>query len=295
MALTKVYNRINWENEPSIRSPLNETNMNLIDYGLDEVDNRIIAMDTTKMDKVDSYNFIKEITFDSTTGEFIFTRANNTQFKINTKLEKLAVNFSYDYQSQELIINLDDGTEQRVDLSDLLSQYDFIDSSTIKVLYTGYGNQTQVKLDIIDGSITANKLQPNYLSDLNKVKDETLEYAKLSKSWAQGETLVRADEATNNAKYWAEVAQSYAGVVSNTAINYRGDFDPAMSYNANDACYYEGSTWVAKTTTSNPPTEGAEWRYLARGVFKQAQYLNKAAYDSLPTSKYTDDVVYFVQ
>jgi len=34
---------------------------------------------------------------------------------------------------------------------------------------------------------------------------------KLAKSWAVGNTGVRGDEATNNAKYWSEIAQAAAG------------------------------------------------------------------------------------
>ena len=37
------------------------------------------------------------------------------------------------------------------------------------------------------------------------------DYADLSKSWCQGGTGKRADEAVNNAKYWASVAQGAAG------------------------------------------------------------------------------------
>lgn len=44
MAYEKVYSRINWENEPSTKSPINEENLNKMDFALNEIDNRTVEL-----------------------------------------------------------------------------------------------------------------------------------------------------------------------------------------------------------------------------------------------------------
>ena len=42
--MNKAYKRINWENRPSTATPMNETNMNKMDYALDVVDTRVVEL-----------------------------------------------------------------------------------------------------------------------------------------------------------------------------------------------------------------------------------------------------------
>lgn len=42
--MQKVYSRINWENDPSINTPLNEDNLNQMDYALDKIDDRVVHL-----------------------------------------------------------------------------------------------------------------------------------------------------------------------------------------------------------------------------------------------------------
>lgn len=42
--MQKVYSRINWENEPSTNTPLSESNLNKMDYALDQIDNRVVQL-----------------------------------------------------------------------------------------------------------------------------------------------------------------------------------------------------------------------------------------------------------
>ena len=48
--MEKAYQKINWENYPSEKSPINESNLNKMDNALDVLDNRIIKQDTEKAD-----------------------------------------------------------------------------------------------------------------------------------------------------------------------------------------------------------------------------------------------------
>lgn len=45
MAMQKIYQRINWENLPSEKTPLDEINLNKMDKAIDDLDDRIIAVD----------------------------------------------------------------------------------------------------------------------------------------------------------------------------------------------------------------------------------------------------------
>ena len=42
--MDKIYTRIRWENDPSIKTPLNETNLNAMDLAIDRLDTRIVEM-----------------------------------------------------------------------------------------------------------------------------------------------------------------------------------------------------------------------------------------------------------
>lgn len=42
--MQKAYSRIIWENEPSTQTPLSESNLNRMDYALDQVDTRVVEL-----------------------------------------------------------------------------------------------------------------------------------------------------------------------------------------------------------------------------------------------------------
>lgn len=50
--MQKAYNRIDWANYPSEKTPLNETNLNKMDAAIDELDNRIVNMNLTMQEPV---------------------------------------------------------------------------------------------------------------------------------------------------------------------------------------------------------------------------------------------------
>lgn len=163
MAMQKAYSRTWWHDEPSDESPIDEDNLNNIEAGVDEVDNRILVLDTTKFDKTEAQSLVKKITFDRNTGVFRITYYNGTFELIDTMLEKLMVNFAYDYQTQQLVITLDDGTKQYVDLSALITQYEFLGSDTIVFIVQPDG---KITAKIKNGSIGEQHLRPDYLADI---------------------------------------------------------------------------------------------------------------------------------
>lgn len=210
--MNKAYARINWENYPSDSTPINERNLNKIDAAVNEIDNRVVAQDATKLDKTTAATMVKDVTYDESTGIFTVTYLNGATIILDTKMEKLAVNFDYDKENQQLIISLDDGTKQYVDLSALITEYEFADTDTIAFTIDSAGKVSAI---VKDGSITEDKLQPNFLADV-KVEvakaqasaSESSVYSKISKSYAIGtDGEVRENDNADNAKYYYEQAK----------------------------------------------------------------------------------------
>lgn len=54
--MDKVYERINWQNEPSVATPINATNLNKIDYALDALDDRVIELNKNQSDANEQIN-----------------------------------------------------------------------------------------------------------------------------------------------------------------------------------------------------------------------------------------------
>lgn len=219
--MNKAFEYFLWKNYSSTDTPLGEVLLNRINRALNEVDNRVILHDTTKFNSVDAQTLIKSLTFNQANGVFTITYFNGATATIDTMLEKLAVNFDFDENAQQLVIILDDGTEKRVDLSTFIKPIEFIDSDTTawKLLDDG-----KVSISVKKGSITEEYIEPNYLGNIkvevskaqasaaaaashaNKAENQAL----LSKSWAIGDTGARDGEDTDNSKYHSEQSKASA-------------------------------------------------------------------------------------
>lgn len=176
--MQKIYSRINWENFPSEKTAVNESNLNKMDLAIDNLDDRVVAMDASKVDLTRANELVKEILWDESNGTLTVVKMNGSRAVIDTKLEKLAVNFTYNPQTQQLVITLDDGTVQNVDLSSLITEYEFLDSDTIAFEIAG----GKVKAIVKNGSITEDKLQPNFLADIKVESAKAVNSATNAKS-----------------------------------------------------------------------------------------------------------------
>ena len=219
MAYINVYpSRINWENEPSINTPLNAVNLNKIDYAVYEHDQTLANWDTTKANQSDLLLCVKTITYDTDTGVFVFTWQNGTSQTVDLNIEKIPVSFSMDANGV-ITMTTEDGTQYTADVGSLIKTYTFTDSGRIDFTVTtdASGNKTVVA-DIVDGSITGAKLQPNYLADCQAAQTgaETAQglsedSAEDAEAWAVGQrngSDVPSTDPTyhNNAKYWSQQA-----------------------------------------------------------------------------------------
>lgn len=241
--MNKAYsNWIPWENKPSTRSPIDEIALNKISEGLDVVDDRVIALDTSKLNTSDAQQDLVDFQLNLTNGVITVRRRNGSTYQYDTLLEKIAVNFDYDDNPssphyQNLIITLDDGTVKYVDISTLISQYEFDDSATISFLQ----DRSHIKAIVKNGSITADKLQPDYLADVTQqatyahtsadnalTSENNARYeAKLAKSYAIGDEETREGSSTDNAKYYKDLAEQYKNSAKTSEDNARASEDAA--------------------------------------------------------------------
>jgi len=213
----KAFSRIFWRNRPNTTTPVGESKLLPMDASIDEIDNRVVTLQQTKAEQSDFLTSIKNIQFNRQTGVFTITKFNDTTFTIDTDLEKIAVNFDYDDDPtsahyQQIILTLIDGTVKYIDLSALITQYEFIDTATI---HFSVGNDGKISATVIDGSITESKLQPNYLGDIRVETAKSQQYmtnaqtAQNAAETAQG-LAEDAQEAAETAQGLAETAQTGA-------------------------------------------------------------------------------------
>ena len=204
-----------WKNLPNVDTPIIAEELNRNEQSVDAIDDRVVAMDTTKANQSDLLASIKNVTFNASTGTFTFEKWNGTNITIDTDIEKIPINFNYDDNPssahyQQLILTLDDGTVKYIDLSALITQYEFAPTSTIQPTIESDGT---IKMNIINGSITGEKLQPNYLADITTQANNASQSATsasnsavLSQSYAKGGTNTREGEDTDNAKHYSDLA-----------------------------------------------------------------------------------------
>lgn len=199
MAYQKIYSREYWENLPSEKTAINRNRLNNIEGGIDAIDDRVCALDTTKVDLTKANELVKEILWDESNGTLTVVKMNGSKAVIDTKLEKLAVNFKYDPESQQLVITLDNGTVQNVDLSALITQYEFLDSDTIAF---AIGSDGKVSAIVKEGSIQEKHLRPDYLADIKVESAKAVNSATNAK-----ESETNAAKSATDAKDSADRAQ----------------------------------------------------------------------------------------
>lgn len=229
MAVVKVYTRINWLNKSeSLTTPLGKTNLNKMDKAIDAIDNEVVSisataesLDTTKADKDQLNNMITDISVNDKNGVISITKYNGTVLNIDTAMEKIAVNFEYNAQTQQLILTLENGKKQYIDMSALITQYEFKGTDTIAFSIDSDG---KVNASIKSGSITKAMLSSEVMASITLSENNAAASAKaaaqsatnadmdakLSQSYSVGESGIRDGEDTDNAKYYSEQAEKFA-------------------------------------------------------------------------------------
>lgn len=252
--MQKAYNRINWENYPSEATALNETNLNRMDYGLNEVDNRVIGLDTTKLDVNSANGLVQAVTINNETGTITVTKMDGTTVSLETNLSKISTNWTYNRETQQIVLTQSDGSQVNIDLSYLIQQNEFTDTTTIAFSVVSGVVSANIKAH----SITDEHLQTDYLADIRIAMSNAQAAASsadanktLSESWAIGGTQTRTGEDTNNSRYFSEQSQAYRNACEDFRNQAQDLVDTAtarltgltMQVNFTDGClYYDVAT-----------------------------------------------------
>lgn len=186
--MNKAHIDINWENYPSDETPLNESNLNKMDAAIGVIDDRVITLDTTKATKTEVATLVADVTFEESTGIITITKKNGSKITIDTQMEKIAINFVYNPTTQQIILTLIDGTKQYIDLSALITQYEFLDSDTVAFYIDKDGKVSAI---VKEGSIEEKHLEPNYLA---KIKVEVAKAESSQQAAAKSEANAKASE-----------------------------------------------------------------------------------------------------
>lgn len=229
MAYQKIYSREHWENFPSEKTAINRDRLNNIEGGIDAIDDRVCALDTMKVDLTKANELVKEILWNEPMGVLTVVKMNGSRAVIDTKLEKLAVNFTYNPQTQQLVIALDDGTVQNVDLSSLITEYEFLDSDTIAFEISSDGKVSAI---VKEGSIQEKHLRPDYLAD---IKVESAKAVASAKSAGVSET--NAAKSATDAKDSADRVQGIEDEINKklTMTEFDVNEDGELVYTDNSA------------------------------------------------------------
>ena len=236
--MQKVFNRINWQNYPSEDTPLNESNLNRMDYALNEIDNRVINLDTQKADQTVVNGLVTSIAIDDETGVITITRQNGTTQTIQTTLNKIAINFDYDYDTEHIILTLNDGSTAEIDISSLIQNNEFADTATIAFQVSAEGIVTAT---IVNGSITDAMLREDYLADIRLAEAHADAYQQASEGFMlDSEAYAKGTKAAepvqpgqtgyqDNSKYFKQRSEAWAtgeiegGPVPNTDETYENN------------------------------------------------------------------------
>ena len=223
--MNKLYSRIVWENFPSEKTALNERNLNRMDLALDNLDDRVIQIDSTKVNVETANTMIKNWSMDEETGVITVEKLNGEKIIFDLNIEKIPVNFELS-EDGILTMTTDDGTQYTANIGAMIPVLTFEDSDEIAVSVTGSGVNKTYSFSIKAGSVTEDKLQPNFLADIKtevakaqasqsaaaQSASAASSSATMAESYAHGGTGAREGEDADNAKYYMEQAKSVSEV-----------------------------------------------------------------------------------
>ena len=240
--MNKAHSAINWENYPSDETPLNESNLNKMDAAIGVIDDRVITLDTTKATKTEVATLVADVTFEESTGIITITKKNGSKVMIDTQMEKIAINFDYNPTTQQIILTLIDGTKQYIDLSALITQYEFLNSDTVAFYIDKDGKVSAI---VKEGSIEEKHLEPNYLA---KIKVEVAKAESSQQAAAKSEANAKASENAAKASETAAKTSETNAKASETAA--------AKSATAAEAS--ESNAKVSETSASESSATATE-------------------------------------
>ncbi|WP_333684852.1 hypothetical protein [Enterocloster lavalensis] len=215
----KQYTPTLWKNYPLTDTSINAYRLNHLEGGVNENDNRLVALSEDKAEQAVVNKMVKTVTLNKDTGVLTVTLLDGTQSTYDLDVEKVVANFDLN-NNNDLVLTLADGTQKVVPLSKFVDTYTFKSSGTI----TFNANRKEITAFIPDGGITLAKLEATVLS--------TIRQYMLDAQTAKGQ----AEQAAENARGYAVGGAGFEGVsaqhFANQAKRYAVITDEAPRDNA---------------------------------------------------------------
>ena len=252
MSYSEIYTRINWENEPDTSTPLDKDNLNHMDAALKAFDLLIKEIGNNSVVATDIANCLfGQPTINQSTGVITFPKKDGGSYTLDTLLEKVVVNFDWNPTTQKLTITLEDGTTKEVDLSALIQENEFDDTSTIDFTVSGHRVSAVVK----EHSIGATQLEQNYLADCETAAESSEDSAEAAaeseenaEAWAVGQrngTDVDSSDPTyhNNSKYYSEQSNALGQAQAQNAEAWSSGTRNGVPVSSSDPAYHNNAKY----------------------------------------------------
>ena len=233
----KQYTPTLWKNYPLTDTSINAYRLNHLEGGVNENDNRLVALSEDKAEQTVVNKMVKAVTLNKATGVLTVTLLDGTKSTYDLDIEKVVANFDLN-SNNDLVLTLAGGTQKVVPLSKFVDTYTFKSSETITFNTTG----KEITAFIPDGSVTLAKLEATVLS--------TIRQHMLDAQTAKGQ----AEQAAENARGYAIGGTGFEGV--------------SAQYFANQAKRYA-------VITDEAPKDNAQ--YYAQDAAKSAEEARQAA------------------
>lgn len=217
MSYSEIYTRRNWQNDPDTSTPLDADNLNAMDAALKTIDTRVVNIGNDAVYPSDIENALYgQPTIDQTTGIITFPKKGGGSYTLDTLLEKIVTNWTFDAATQSIILTLPDGSTQSIPLSSFIAETEFVDTSSIAFTVANHQVQAVVK----DHSIGDQQMQTSYKAECEAARDDAEDSADASadsaldsEAWATGKRAgsdVPSTDPTynNNSKYYSEQADA---------------------------------------------------------------------------------------
>jgi len=236
-----------------------------------------VLVDSCSPSSVTNYHF-KDVSLNETTGVFTFTREDGSTKTIDTLLEKVVTNWTYDSETQSLVLTLKDGTTVSVSLSAFITETEFEDSTTIDFDVANH----KVTASIKSGSITDSMLNSSLLTLMQGYVAScsgSASTATTKASEASGSATSAATSATN-----ASTSASTASTKASEATSSASSANTAATNANTDALKSEGYS-VGKQNGADVTSESPYWHNNAKWYKEQAEQavtgdMTKAVYDT---------------
>lgn len=291
--MQKLYSRINWENDPSTNTAINEDNLNKMDYALDQMDDRVVNLAGYETRAAESAVNAKT------------SETNAAQSEANAKeYEESVAESAAVLQNSASVAEIHANNAKASETNALAYSQNAKTSETNALTYAqnakSYADQINARIDVaVSSAETASQAAENAEAK-SLVADEKAglaeQHALMAESYTHGSTGLRTNEAVDNAQYYLEQAkqlsQSSNGLIPMGTISFA---DLSLSANqiekymfnisddfVTDATFKEGAGHSFPAGTNVFRTNDGYWDCLA-GSFQT------------PNGDTKDNVVTFTQ